>query len=89
VEYALDTQNLTATLVWEYRHTPAIYTAIMGYVQRLQSGNTIVSFSQSGIINEVSPAGTRRWEGALKINGAAGSFYRARRIASLYQYRPA
>src|SRR6185436_17476231 len=86
VEYALDFQNHTATMVWEYRHSPAIYTAIMGYVQRLLNGNTFVSFSQAGVLNEVSPAGQRLWEGAVRLDGTIVStqFYRARRIASLY-----
>jgi hypothetical protein len=90
VEYSLDHQAQTATLVWEYRHTPAIYTAIMGYVQRLTNGNTIVSFSQAGVINEVSPGGQRLWEATVMVDGTVVNtqFYRARRISSLYQYSP-
>jgi hypothetical protein len=89
-EYALDHQAHTATLVWEYHHSPAIYTPIMGYVQRLSNGNTVVSFSQAGVINEVSPAGQRLWEGVVMLDGVQvnTAFYRARRIASLYQYFP-
>jgi hypothetical protein len=89
VEYTLDLQNMTATLVWEYKHSPAIFTSIVGYVQRLQSGNTIVAFGQAGVVNEVSATGERLWEGRLLVNGTSTLFYRARRIASLYGYQPA
>jgi hypothetical protein len=89
VEYALDLQNMTATLVWEYRHSPAIFTNIVGYVQRLQSGNTLVAFGAAGVVNEVSPTGNRLWEGTLLVDGTPTLFYRARRIASLYGYHPA
>jgi hypothetical protein len=44
VEYKLDEQNKTATLVWEYRHTPDIYTSAMGSVQRLPNGNTMIGW---------------------------------------------
>ncbi len=44
VEYNLDEQNKTATLVWEYRHNPDIYNFAMGSVQRLSNGNTIIGW---------------------------------------------
>jgi hypothetical protein len=47
VEYKLDVQNKTATLVWEYRHTPDIYASAMGSVQRLPNGNTIIGWGQA------------------------------------------
>ena len=46
VEYKLDMQNMTATLVWEYRHTPDISTNAMGSVERLPNGNTIIGWGQ-------------------------------------------
>ena len=47
VEYKLDVQNKTATLVWEYRHTPDIYNSAMGSVERLPGGNTIIGWGQA------------------------------------------
>ena len=44
VEYELDETNLTARLVWEYRHTPDIYGFAMGSVQRLPNGSTLISW---------------------------------------------
>ena len=48
VEYSLDLQNKTATLVWEYRHDPDIFSRAMGTLERLPNGNTIVGW---GIAN--------------------------------------
>ncbi len=43
-EYALDEVNHTATLAWSYRPNPDIRALAMGFVQRLDNGNTLVSF---------------------------------------------
>ncbi len=86
VEYAMDTRNKTATLVWEYRHLPAIFTPIVGSVQRLANGNTLVGFGQVGHVTEVSPGGDVVWEGDVKVNGSNYGVYRVIKIASLYQY---
>ena len=51
VEYKLDEQNKTATMVWEYRHSPDIYTGSGGSVQRLPNGNTIIGWSRGGSTN--------------------------------------
>ena len=64
VEYKLDENNMTATLVWEYRHNPDIFATSMGSVQRLPDGNTMVGWGQgSALINnpiftEVTPEGS-------------------------------
>jgi hypothetical protein len=44
VEYKLDEDNMTATLVWEYRNNPDIFGETMGSVQRLPNGNTIIGW---------------------------------------------
>ncbi len=44
VEYALDEQNMKATLVWQFQRTPVIYAPAMGYVQRLSNGNSIIGW---------------------------------------------
>lgn len=46
VEYALDTNARTATLVWEYRNPPnTSYSYYMGDAQRLPSGNTLINWA--------------------------------------------
>lgn len=44
VEYKLDEDNMTATLVWEYRNNPDIFGETMGSAQRLPNGNTIIGW---------------------------------------------
>ena len=63
VEYKLDEQLKTATMVWEYRHTPDIYADAMGSVQRLPNGNTIIGWgNKTGagipVYTEVHPDNT-------------------------------
>ena len=50
VEYKLDEQNLTATLVWEYIHNPVIFNSAMGSVQRLSNGNTLIGWGYSSLL---------------------------------------
>ncbi len=90
VEYRLDLPNRQAHLVWEYRPDPAIVRPIMGSVQRLATGATLVGFGAAGRVVEVPAAGAPTWEAAL-VSGAGAmpvQFYRALRIASLYSYEP-
>jgi len=67
VEYQLDEENKTATLVWEYRNTPDIYTQSLGSMQRLPNGNTIIGWgnrSEPGFpaLSEITPDKTTAFE---------------------------
>jgi hypothetical protein len=86
VEYALDLSGMTATMAWEFRHVPAIYTNAVGNVQRLRSGNTFVGYGIVGHADEVGQDGNSRWEVDLSIDGEPAFVYRLVRIRSLYQY---
>lgn len=86
VEYRLDHVAKTATMVWQYHHDPPIYTAFVGWVERLASGNTWVGFALAGRVVEVDPGGNVVWESQLKVNGANGSAYRILPITSLYGF---
>ncbi|MDB5035986.1 MAG: hypothetical protein JWQ98_3227 [Chlorobi bacterium] len=66
VEYSLDENAKTATQVWQYRHVPDIFGFAMGYVQRLDNGNTIVSWGAADTaVTEVRPDGTVVFEMTL------------------------
>lgn len=54
IEISLDLQSMTATRVWEYFAQPAISNIIMGDVQRLHNGNTLVTYSTQGVVHEVN-----------------------------------
>lgn len=88
-EYRLDLAAHTATLVWQYRHQPAIYTPFVGSVQRLPNGNTVVGFGNAGVVTEVTSAGNVVWEGQLTVDGSSGILaYRLLKVATLGHLRP-
>jgi hypothetical protein len=59
-EYDLDEVNKVATLTWEFRNTPDSYGNAMGYVQRLDNGNTLIGFGTGNPdAIEVAPDGTK------------------------------
>lgn len=87
VEYRLDTAAKTADMVWEYRHVPPLFVPFTGSVQRLKGGNTVIGYSNRGLVTEVDPKGVVVWEGTVMLNPEkSGDFYRAIKIASLYRY---
>ncbi|HWA15374.1 MAG TPA: aryl-sulfate sulfotransferase [Gemmatimonadales bacterium] len=86
-EYRLDTDALTATLVWEYRHAPALFTPYVGNVARLQDGNTFISWGGAGRMQEVAPDLATRWEVQVRNNGVPAIFYRSVLVPDLYRYR--
>jgi hypothetical protein len=87
VEYSLDMTSMTATMVWQFRHSPAIFTSVTGSVERLANGNTLVAFAEAGVVDEVDPAGNGVFE-ARVTNGTTGvALYRIRRLPSLYAYQ--
>jgi Arylsulfotransferase (ASST) len=87
VEYVLDTGAMTATMVWTYQPTPAVISPIMGSVERLAGGNTVVGFGYAGRVDEVAPSGVPVSRAFLRdAAGRSVQFYRAVRIGSLYRY---
>jgi hypothetical protein len=83
-EYRLDPQARTATLVWQYRHDPALYTQYVGWTERLPDGRTWVAFALQGRVVEVDASGQPAWEAQLTVDGSNASVYRVVPIASLY-----
>lgn len=87
VEYHLDAQAMTATKVWEYRHSPPIYAPFVGSVQRFRNGHTLVGFGAAAVMTEVTGDGQVVWEGALTVDNQPGAiFYRVRALPSLYEH---
>ncbi len=71
VEYILDEVNKIATKMWEYKNTPVIYGNAMGFAQRLENGNTLISWgSTNPTVTEVKPDGSK----ALEMNLPVGVF---------------
>jgi hypothetical protein len=63
LEYSLDQQKKTATLIWQFRHNPDTYTFATGSVQRLPNGNTLIGWGANYLsATEVRPDGTTAYE---------------------------
>ncbi|MBI2618734.1 MAG: aryl-sulfate sulfotransferase [Ignavibacteriales bacterium] len=82
VEYQLDERNRKATLIWEYRSSPALFAFALGFAQRLENGNTLITYGTNRRIIEVDMNGTKRWE--LTVETPGHFVYRAFRVGSLY-----
>lgn len=58
LEYRLDERRKTATLVWQFRHSPDVYSGAMGDVERLPNGNTLIGWGYANpAVTEVTPDG--------------------------------
>ena len=68
VEYELDTEAMTATLIWAYQD--GIYAYYMGNVQRLPNGNTLINWAigSQPKLTEVRPDGNVAFEMNFKNN---------------------
>lgn len=90
VEYKLDEDNMTATLVWEHRNNPDIFGETMGSTQRLPNGNTVICWGGvTGdfyrIVTEVTPNN----EPAFELSFPKGvSFQATSYRAYRYPYPP-
>jgi hypothetical protein len=77
VEYKLDEENKTVTLVWQYRNTPDNYGVAMGYVDRLPNGNTLIGWGVSNpSVTEVNSEGRKLFELSLPDNVVSYRAYR-------------
>ena len=90
IEYAIDAGRGTATRVWQHRHQPEIYAALVGSARRLPNGNTTILFGmragESGSTGpvtavEVTPAGVVRWR--LSVGPQLTRLYRVTPVESL------
>jgi len=63
VEYKIDDKSKTSTLVWEYRNDPVSFSPALGYVDRLENGNTTISWGMSDYtFSEINPIGAKVYE---------------------------
>ncbi len=81
VEYSINETQKTVTKVWEYRATPDIYQGMMGSVQRLENGNTLINWCQNSIM-EVKPDKSI----AFEINFEKAMIYRATKLITQMEY---
>ena len=94
VEYELDLEAMTATMVWEFRpeNIDEVYSHIVSSAERFQNGHTLVGFGVKGRIFEVDAQSEPVWEASITRPNDEGEqqgvfFYRANRLPSLYEFR--
>jgi hypothetical protein len=72
IEIKLDLNAFTATIAWQYFADPPIANAILGDVQRVANGNTMVAFSTQGVMHEVDANGTLLQSTSWPLGGVIG-----------------
>lgn len=68
MEYAFDPAAGTATHTWGWEPDPAVYSFVLGDVERLEDGDTFATFSVAGQLDRVNPDGSVAWS----LNTALG-----------------
>ncbi|HEY0871517.1 MAG TPA: arylsulfotransferase family protein, partial [Acidothermaceae bacterium] len=58
IEMKVDTGTKKATKAWTYKSSAGIQVDIMGDLQRLPNGNTVVGYSTKGELQEIDASGT-------------------------------
>jgi len=70
-EVALDTIAGTAERVWQYENN-GLGSSVLGDVQRLPNGNTLVTYSDAGTIREVAADGALVQDLSMSVGNAFG-----------------
>ena len=81
VEYAMDEINMTATMVWEFRHDPDILSLSGGKVVRFENGNTAINWGSASreggpAYTEVNSSGELVYEISFAEPDVNGNFSR-------------
>jgi hypothetical protein len=72
IEILLNISGGSATRPWTYTAMPGIANQIMGDVQRMENGNTIIAYSTQGVLHEVNAMGQLLQEWEWPSGGAYG-----------------
>ena len=72
VEYTLDEDGRTFTRLWSYDYGQRISSYLLGDVERLANGNTLVAWGSGGTITEVTPDGQMALQVSMPIGSAIG-----------------
>ncbi len=72
LEVVFDEDAMSAEVVWQYRPEPSMFSHSLGDVWRFDSGNTLVTYSNAGQIDEVDPDGEVVWRLNAGLGGALG-----------------
>jgi len=81
-EYMFNPTSKTGMQIWSYTASPAQPNMVMGDIQRMPNGNTVVCFSTRGIIDEVNAQGQLLQR--LTSSGSGATFGYIEKRATLY-----
>lgn len=87
VEYALDFQAKTATLVWQYVAPPELFNQFVGAVTRDTDGDTWLGYGLRGVAQRVAADGTVLWQGTVQNQGTTVGFYRATPVKAIDRHQ--
>jgi hypothetical protein len=72
LELSVDEEAMLVEPRWEYWSDPSMSCVSLGDVARLDSGDTLVTYSYSGQLQQVSPAGEPVWSLSASAGGVIG-----------------
>jgi hypothetical protein len=72
LEYQVNASAKTASKIWSYKANPGVQVDILGDVQRLPNGNTVIGYATKGVLHEVDKNGTLLQEWTWPAGGAFG-----------------
>ncbi len=72
IEYAVDEAALEVESIWEYWSDPSLTCVTLGDVHRFDGGNTLITYSYSGQMQEVTPEGEPVWVLSASMGGVFG-----------------
>jgi len=87
IEVKLNLTAMSASQTWSYKASPGIQVDVMGDVQRLDNGNTVVGYSTKGELQEVNSGGTVLQDIKWSSSGGASFGYIVKR-KTLYGASP-
>ncbi len=72
LEMSFNESTGIAETFWSFIPSPTIFNATLGCAQRLESGNTLATYSNAGQIEEVTTDGDVLWRLNASLGGATG-----------------
>lgn len=84
IEVELNRTDQTFSVVWDHTPDPSLYVYLLGDLERLDNGNTLVDWSTAGRLQEITPEGEAVWQVDTELGHGFGYM---NRVESLYDLR--
>jgi hypothetical protein len=87
VELSFDDSARTASATWSWTHPGLLWSYVLGDVDRLDDGGTLVTFATAGTIDDVGPDDDLRWEVATRFRTVFGFVQRVDALPGVERVR--